>query len=307
MHADPAVEVTGLVKRYGSKTAVDGLDLAIARGTITAVLGPNGAGKTTTVETCEGYRRPDAGTVRVLGLDPIRDSAALRPRIGVMLQSGGVYAGARAVEMLRHTAKLYADPLDVGSLVDRLGLDSCGRTTYRRLSGGQQQRLALAMAVVGRPELVFLDEPTAGLDPQARRATWDLVRELRRDGVTVVVTTHHMDEAEQLADAVAIVDRGRVIATGSPEELCRGGAESTLRFDGPAGLELGSLRKVLPDGVSVSEPAPGSYRVEAPIDPRLLATVTAWCADAGVMPDRLAVQRRSLEDVFLELTGRELR
>ncbi|MDH6134490.1 ABC-2 type transport system ATP-binding protein [Kitasatospora sp. MAA4] len=303
----PAVEVAGLVKRYGAKVAVDGLDLVIARGSVTAVLGPNGAGKTTTIETCEGYRRPDAGTVRVLGLDPVADSQRLRPRIGVMLQSGGVYAGARAVEMLRHTAKLHADPLDVDALVERLGLGSCGRTTYRRLSGGQQQRLALAMAVVGRPELVFLDEPTAGLDPQARRATWDLVRDLRRDGVTVVVTTHYMDEAEQLADAVAIVDHGRVIASGSPEELCRGGAESSLHFAGPAGLDLGSLAKVLPDGAAAVELSPGSYRVQAPMDPRLVATVTTWCADAGVLPEKLTVQRRSLEDVFLELTGRELR
>ncbi|MDG4860722.1 ABC transporter ATP-binding protein, partial [Streptomyces sp. T-3] len=159
MRSEPVVQVVGLVKRYGSKTAVDGLDLAAEAG-ITAVLGPNGAGKTTTVETCEGYRKPDAGTVRVLGLDPVAQAAALRPRIGVMLQSGGVYSGARADEMLRHKAKLHAHPLDVPALIERLGLGSCGRTTYRRLSGGQQQRLALAMAVVGRPELVFLDEPT---------------------------------------------------------------------------------------------------------------------------------------------------
>ncbi|MDH6117218.1 ABC-2 type transport system ATP-binding protein [Kitasatospora sp. GAS204A] len=307
MQNSPAVEIAGLVKRYGEKTAVDGLDLRIERGTVTAVLGPNGAGKTTTIETCEGYRRPDAGTVRVLGLDPIRQAAELRPRIGVMLQSGGVYAGARAVEMLEHTAKLHAHPLDVPALVERLGLGSCGRTSYRRLSGGQQQRLALAMAVVGRPELVFLDEPTAGLDPQARRATWELVRDLRRDGVTVVVTTHYMDEAEQLADAVQIVDGGRVIAGGSPDELCRGGAESSLHFDGPPGLDLGALTKVLPDGAAAVELAPGNYRVEAPMDPRLVATVTAWCAEAGVLPERLTVQRRSLEDVFLELTGRDLR
>ncbi|GAA1136282.1 ABC-2 type transport system ATP-binding protein [Kitasatospora gansuensis] len=307
MHSEPAVEVTGLVKRYGPKTAVDGLDLTIARGTVTAVLGPNGAGKTTTIETCEGFRRPDAGTVRVLGLDPVADARALRPRVGVMLQSGGVYPGARAVEMLRHTAKLHAHPLDVDALVERLGLGSCGRTAYRRLSGGQQQRLALAMAVVGRPELVFLDEPTAGLDPQARRATWELVRDLRRDGVTVVLTTHHLDEAEQLADRVAIVDGGKVIAEGSVEELCRGGSESSLHFDGPPGLDLGSLHKVLPDGASATEPSPGSYRVEAPLDPALLATVTAWCAESGVLPERLTVRRRSLEDVFLELTGRELR
>ncbi|GHF66814.1 ABC transporter ATP-binding protein [Streptomyces mashuensis] len=304
---EPAVTVRGLVKKYGAKTAVDGLDLTVARGGVTAVLGPNGAGKTTTIETCEGYRRPDAGTVRVLGLDPVADSAALRPRIGVMLQSGGIYAGARAGEMLRHVAALHAHPLDPAALTERLGLGDCGRTPYRRLSGGQQQRLSLAMAVVGRPELVFLDEPTAGLDPQARRATWELVRELRADGVTVVLTTHYMEEAEQLADDVAIVDGGRVVAQGSPEELCRGGAENTLRFTGRPGLDLASLLKALPAGSAAGEPVPGSYRVDGTVDPQLLATVTAWCAQHGVMPDRITVERHTLEDVFLELTGKELR
>ncbi|MCK8679030.1 ABC transporter ATP-binding protein [Streptomyces lichenis] len=307
MRYESVVQVRGLVKRYGSKTAVDGLDLDVRAGTVTAVLGPNGAGKTTTVETCEGYRRPDAGTVRVLGLDPVADAARLRPRVGVMLQSGGVYSGARAEEMLRHMARLHAHPLDVDALIERLGLGSCGRTSYRRLSGGQQQRLALAMAVVGRPELVFLDEPTAGLDPQARRATWELVRELRADGVTTVLTTHFMDEAEQLADQVAIIDAGRVIAQGSPEELCRGGAENTLRFTGRPGLDLGALLTALPDGTAAAELSPGVYRVSGTIDPQLLATVTSWCAQAGVMPDALSVERHTLEDVFLELTGKELR
>lgn len=302
-----AVRVTGLVKRYGSKTAVDGLDLEVRPGVVTAVLGPNGAGKTTTIETCEGYRRPDAGTVRVLGLDPVADAAELRPRIGVMLQSGGVYSGARADEMLRHVAKLHAHPLDVDALVERLGLGSCGRTAYRRLSGGQQRRLALAMAVVGRPELVFLDEPTAGLDPQARRSTWDLVRELRADGVTVVLTTHFMDEAEQLADDVAIIDGGRVIARGSPEELCRGGAENTLRFTGRPGLDVASLLKALPPDTLAAELTPGTYRITGEVDPQLLATVTSWCAQHGVMPDGISVERHSLEDVFLELTGKDLR
>ncbi|WP_405410502.1 ABC transporter ATP-binding protein [Streptomyces decoyicus] len=304
---EPAVEVDGLVKRYGTKTAVDGLDLTVARGAVTAVLGPNGAGKTTTVEICEGYRRPDAGRVRVLGLDPVADAAALRPRIGVMLQSGGVYAGAKAEEMLRHTATLHAHPLDVGLLIDRLGLGSCGRTPYRRLSGGQQQRLALAMAVVGRPELVFLDEPTAGLDPQARHATWDLVRELRADGVSTVLTTHFMDEAEQLADHVAIIDGGRVIAQGSPDELCRGGAENSLRFTGRPGLDIASLLKALPADSAATEPAAGVYRVHGKVNPQLLATVASWCAQNGVMPDAIAVERHTLEDVFLELTGKELR
>jgi ABC-2 type transport system ATP-binding protein len=307
MQSTPAVELTGLVKRYGAKSAVDGLDLSVPRGCVAAVLGPNGAGKTTTIETCEGYRRPDAGHVRVLGLDPVAEAAALRPRIGVMLQTGGIYPGARAAEMLRHTAKLHRDPLDTEALIERLGLGSCGRTPYRRLSGGQQQRLALAMAVVGRPELVFLDEPTAGLDPQARRATWELVRELRADGVTVVLTTHFMDEAEQLADTVAIIDRGKVIALGAPEELARGGAEDTLRFTGRPGLDLASLLKALPADSAAAELTPGSYRIEGKVGPQLLATVTSWCAQHGVMPDRIAVERRTLEDVFLELTGKELR
>ncbi|WP_129839068.1 ABC transporter ATP-binding protein [Streptomyces sp. RFCAC02] len=306
--AAPAVEVTGLVKRYGRTTAVDGLDLTVRTGTVTAVLGPNGAGKTTTVECCEGYRAPDAGRVRVLGLDPVADAGALRPRVGVMLQNGGIYPGVRAGEILRHVAGLHAHPLDVGELTERLGLGAAGRTPYRRLSGGQQQRLALALAVVGRPELVFLDEPTAGLDPQARRATWELIRDLRADGVTTVLTTHFMDEAEELSDEVAIVDGGRVIATGTPAGLSRGGGTAdVLRFEGRPGLDVAALRAALPDGSGVSEPAPGSYRVTGEIGPHLLATVTAWCAQHGVMPDRITTRRHSLEDVFLELTGKELR
>src|SRR3954451_25038676 len=214
--------------RYGATTAVDGLSLQVGRGTITAVLGPNGAGKTTTLETCEGYRRPQGGSVRVLGLDPVRDRRALLPRIGVMLQGGGAWSGVRAMEMLDHVARLHAHPLDTAMLAQRLGLRPGRRTPYRRLSGGQQQRLGLALALVGRPEIVFVDEPTAGMDPQARRTTWELLEELRGDGVTVVLTTHYMDEAEHLADQVHIIDRGRTIASGTPLELTRGGT-STIR------------------------------------------------------------------------------
>jgi len=305
--APPAVEVVDLVKRYGETVAVDGLSLSVATGSVTTVLGPNGAGKTTTVECCEGYRHPDAGTVRVLGLDPVRDGARLRPRVGVMLQSGGVYPGARAVEMLRHVARLHAYPLDVDLLVTWLGLGRSGGTPYRGLSGGERQRLALAMAVVGRPELVFLDEPTAGLDPRARLAAWDLIGSLRADGVTVVLTTHYMEEAERLADHVVVVHAGRVVAAGTPQALTSAGAENALRFSGPPGLALTALLTALPVGCRASEPKPGHYLVEGPMEPALLATVTAWCAANGVMPGGLSVGRRSLEDVFLDLTGREPR
>jgi ABC-2 type transport system ATP-binding protein len=226
----PAVEVRDLTKRYGATTAVAGLTLSAAAGEVLAVLGPNGAGKTTTVEICEGYRRPDSGTVRVLGLDPVADARVLRPRVGVMLQGGGGYPGARAGEMLRLLASYAAHPLDPAELLDRLGLTAAAGTAYKRLSGGQKQRLSLAMAVVSRPELVFLDEPTAGLDPQARHATWDVVRQLRADGVTVVLTTHHMEEAERLADQVVVVDGGRAVAAGSPAELMSDGAGGQLRF-----------------------------------------------------------------------------
>jgi ABC-2 type transport system ATP-binding protein len=303
----PAVEVVDLVKRYDQTTAVDGLSLTVPPGSVLALLGPNGAGKTTTVEICEGFRRPDGGTVRVLGLDPVRDARALKPRIGVMLQSGGAYPGARAGEMLRLVASYAAHPLPVGELLEMLGLGGVAGTPYRRLSGGQQQRLSLAMALVGRPELVFLDEPTAGLDPQARRATWDVIGMLRRDGVAVVLTTHYMDEAERLADQVVVIDHGRQVASGSPADLTRGGAAGQLRFRASPGLALDSLSAALPQGCRVSEAAAGSYLVQGPIDPHLLSAVAAWCAAEGVLADDLHVERRTLEDVFLEVTGREIR
>jgi ABC-2 type transport system ATP-binding protein len=305
--SQPAVEVRDLVMRYGATTAVDDLGLTVPRQAITAVLGPNGAGKTTLLETCEGYRRPHEGRVRTLGLDPVRDRRRLLPRIGVMLQSGGAWSGVRAHEMLRHIASLHADPLDVEMLVERLGLGSCGRTPYRRLSGGQQQRLGLAMALVGRPELVFVDEPTAGLDPQARHVTWELLEEVRRDGVTVVLTTHFMDEAERLADHVFVIDHGRLLAAGSPRELTRSEEQPSLTFHARPGLDLTSLSHALQDRFVVAEHPPGTYVVTGPVGPQALAAVTSWCSEHHVMPAGLSVGRRTLEDVFLELTGRELR
>jgi ABC-2 type transport system ATP-binding protein len=302
---DLALEVDGLVKRYGTRTAVDGLSLSARRGTVLAVLGPNGAGKTTTVEVCEGFRVPDAGTVRVLGLPP--REASLRPRVGVMPQAGGTYPGLRCGEALRLVAAFAARPLDPAMLLERLGLVDVERTYCRRLSGGQQQRLSLAMAVVGRPEIVFLDEPTAGLDPQARRATWELVAALRSDGVTVVLTTHLMDEAERLADDVVVVDAGRVLAAGTVAELTRHGAAGQLRFRATPGLDLDQLLTALPEGCVAKESPAGQYLVEGPVAPQLLAAVTAWCAGNGVYADDLRVETRSLEDVFLELTGEAVR
>jgi ABC-2 type transport system ATP-binding protein len=292
---------------YGEKVAVDDLDLAVARGTVTAVLGPNGAGKTTTLETCEGFRRPQHGSVRVLGLDPQADRRDLLPRIGVMLQSGGAWTGVRAVEMLTYLASLHAHPLPVPMLVDRLGLQDCGRTSYRRLSGGQQQRLSLAMAVVGRPELLFVDEPTAGMDPQARRDTWDLLDELRGDGVTTVLTTHYLEEAERLADQVHIIDRGQMIASGTPFDLTRGTGNSTIKLvvtrpfpeHAPA-----SLQATLGPPTEVHRINDHSLLITGPADAGTLGKVSAWCEEHDVLPESLSLGQRTLEDVFLQLTGR---
>ncbi|ORW13026.1 spermidine/putrescine ABC transporter ATP-binding protein [Mycolicibacter longobardus] len=301
------MRLRGVRKRYGETIAVADLDLEVHTAEVFALLGPNGAGKTTTVEMCEGFVRPDAGTIEVLGLDPVTDNDRLRERIGVMLQGGGGYPAARAGEMLKLVASYSANPLDPQWLLETLGLTDAARTTYRRLSGGQQQRLALACALVGRPELVFLDEPTAGMDAHARLLVWELIDALRRDGVTVVLTTHHLREAEELADRLLIIDHGKVVAAGTPQELTRSGAQGQLRFTAPPRLDLSLLIAALPEGYRASEVLPGEYLVEGSVDPQVLATVTSWCARVDVLATQLRVEQRSLEDVFLELTGRELR
>jgi ABC-2 type transport system ATP-binding protein len=306
--AAPAVEISGMVKRYGPVTAIDGLTLTAGRGEVTAILGPNGAGKTTAIEVCEGYRAADAGSVRVLGLDPARDGAALRPRVGVMLQAGGIPPAVPAAEYLRTLSRFHMKPHDPAWLLDIVGLTGSAKVPYKRLSGGQQQRLSLAAAVLGRPELVFLDEPTAGMDPQARHATWDLVTALKGDGVAVILTTHFMDEAERLADHVVIIDHGRAVAAGAPARLT--GTAGQLRFRAVPGLDIDSLLAALPAETAAKESPAGHYLIEGSggvIQPALLAAVTAWCADRGVLPSSLQIESRTLEDVFLELTGRELR
>jgi ABC-2 type transport system ATP-binding protein len=303
-----ALQLDEVVKTYAGArvAAVDGLSVSLEAGTVLALLGPNGAGKTTTVEMCEGFLAPDSGTVRVLGLDPVAESERLRPRIGVMLQGGGAYPGARAGEMLELVAAYSAHPLDPTWLLETLGLVDACNTPYRRLSGGQQQRLALACALVGRPELVFLDEPTAGMDAQARLLVWELIDALRRDGVSVLLTTHLLDEAEQMADQLVIVDHGRVVAAGTPADITSRDAEGRMSFTAPPRLDLDGLLVSLPH-CTVSETSPGRYLVRGRIDPRTPAAVTAWCAELGMMIAELRVDHHRLEDVFLELTGRELR
>ena len=296
-----AIAVEQLVVRYGFRTAVDGVSFSAEAGTVLAVLGPNGAGKTTTVEALEGYRRPDSGSVRVLGLDPIRDRSAVVARIGVMLQHGGVYPAMPAGAVLRLFAGYYADPVPPADLLDRLDLAGVASTPWRRLSGGEQQRLSLALAIVGRPEVAFLDEPSAGMDPSARRVLWEVIRGLRDEGVAVLLTTHHLEEAERLADAVVILDGGRVVAEGSPATLMRSGAGDEIRFGAPPGVDAAGLGTAL--GGTVTEDRPGEYVVALPATPANVARLTAWLAEQDVEVADIRAGRQTLEDVFLRLTG----
>jgi ABC-2 type transport system ATP-binding protein len=298
-----AIEVDGLAKRYGSTVAVADISLSVERGEVFGLLGPNGAGKTTTVEVLEGYRRADAGTVRVLGLDPVADATALHRRIGVMLQEGGLAPAMRAREVLALFAAFYDDADDPDRLLERVGLTGQRDATVRRLSGGQRQRLSLALALVGRPECVFLDEPTAGMDPHARADTWDLVRALRGAGVTVLLTTHAMDEAEQLCDRVAIVDHGRVVACGTPSELTTGGSVDETWFSTSSPLDIAGLAAAL--GLApgqLSEPRPREYVIATAATPALVADLAVWLRDRDVGIVELRSGRPSLEEVFLRLT-----
>jgi ABC-2 type transport system ATP-binding protein len=308
MSAAPAISVRALVKRYHGTTAVDGCSFTVERGEVFGLLGPNGAGKTTTVETLEGYRVPDSGDVRVLGLDPHREGASLRPRIGVMLQAGGLYPGLRPLELLRLFAAYYDDAEEPGALLDRVGLRRSERTPVRRLSGGQAQRLSLACALVGKPEVLFLDEPTAGMDPHARATTWALVRELAHSGTTVMLTTHGMDEAEQLCDRVAIMAGGRLAALGTPSELTQHAAGEEVWFAAEPGLDLIALAAALGIAAeSVVEERPGEYVLHVPGTPARIAQLALFLRDQDVMLAALQAGRRTLEEVFLQITAEAAR
>mgnify|MGYP001629996558 FL=1 len=300
----PALELSNVVKSYGDKRAVDGLSFRVERGEMLCLLGPNGAGKTTTIEMCEGFKKPTSGSIRVLGLNPSTDPDAVRERIGIMLQGGGSYSGIRVREMLQLSAKYSANPLDPDWLIEQLGLKGVEKNTYRRLSGGQQQRLSLALAIIGRPELVFLDEPTAGLDAQSRLAVWDLIRALRNDGVTTVLTTHLMDEAEALADHVVIVDHGHMVAQGTTAELMESTGSPLITFETATEVDLNALNAA---GLPTEATRPLHYRVETPATPDVIARLAQELAQQGVTLRNLDTTHRNREDVFLDITGRELR
>lgn len=303
---DDAIVVDHFSKSYGSHQVVDQVSFTVHTGEIFALLGPNGAGKTTTIETLEGYRTADAGSVRVLGLDPVQEGAALKPYIGVMLQQDGLYPGLTAREVLQLFAGYFKLPRDVNALLELVGLQDAGKTRCRRLSGGQKRRLALALALVGNPSLVFLDEPTAGMDPQARLATWEIIRGLKREGATVLLTTHFMDEAERLADRVGIIDHGRLIALDTPGSLTGVQNATIVQFVAPTGLDRNALA-ALPSAKKADEPRPGSYVLETGDAPALVAELAAWLRDEHIPLSELRVGHGSLEDVFLRLTGTEIK
>lgn len=296
-----AIEVRDLTIAYGDVRAVNGLSFAAEAGEVLAVLGPNGAGKTSTIECLEGYRRPTSGEVSVLGLDPIAEHAQLVPQIGVMLQAGGVYAGIRPIEVLELFASFYDQPADPDELLERVGLCHVRRSAWRQLSGGEQQRLSLALALIGRPRVAFLDEPTNGVDVQGRQLIRRLVRDLAHDGVCVLLTTHDLDEAEKVSDRVVIIDRGHLITVGTPDELMAAGGSREIRFGAPAGIDTASLGKVML--AAVHETSPGEYLIETDPSPANIATLTGWLAEQDLSLADLRAGRQTLEDVFLRMTA----
>lgn len=296
-----AIRVDHLSKRYGSHQVVDDLSFSVLPGEIFALLGPNGAGKSTTVEILEGYRASDGGTVQVLGLDPIAQGSQLKQRIGVMLQDGGLYLTMTPREALHLFARFYPHPNDPEETLALVGLEDAASTRYRRLSGGEKQRLSLALALIGRPELVFLDEATAGMDPQARRLTWNMIRSLRDSGVTVLFTTHYLEEAERLADRVAIIDEGHLITIGTPSDLA-GVETGGVRLRAAAPIDLDLLRS-LPSAAGVRHDGDGLFELETRDAPQLLVEVATRLRDSGIPILELRVGSGSLEELFLRLVG----
>jgi ABC-2 type transport system ATP-binding protein len=303
---EPVIRVRGLTKRYGDVLAVDGIDFDVAKGEIFGLLGPNGAGKTTTVEILEGLREPDGGEVTVLDVDVTKGANALKPRIGVSLQTAALYPKLTVTELIDLFRSFYPRSRPTDEIIDALELGERRNARSEVLSGGQRQRLAVALSLVNDPELVFLDEPTTGLDPAARRSLWDIVRGLKAAGRSVLLTTHYMEEAEILCDRIAIMDHGRILEMGRVEELIsRHFQERTVRFDRLDGLARDELAS-LPGVTSVKEDA-DEVLIYTRDPGRTVGGLLDLADTRGVEPQNLAIRRATLEDVFLDLTGRALR
>ena len=296
------IEVTNLYKRYGDTVAVDDISFSVERGEIFGILGPNGAGKTTTVECVEGLRKPDQGTVRVLGLDPQRDRTAVAKQLGAQLQESQLQEKLKVTEAIDLYSSFYDNPADGNELLEMLGIADKRKTQYRHLSGGQKQRLSIALALIGNPEVAVLDELTTGLDPQARRDTWDLIRAVRDRGVTIVLVTHFMDEAERLCDRLALIDRGRVVALDTPQGLVKQvNGEQRITFR-PSTDFVDSLITAVP-GVSGVSRGDGAVAVTGNGD--IVGSVVLTLAQNNVIPADLKVEQANLEDAFVALTGRQ--
>ncbi len=294
-----AIEVRQLTKSYDGATVVDDFSLKIPSGEVFALLGPNGAGKTTIVEILEGHRRPDSGAVSVLGFDPQKRERALRERIGVVLQEAGFDDEFTVRELMKYFHALFAHPLDVDAVLEEVGLSGKRAAKVRTLSGGQRRRLDLALGLIGDPEVLFLDEPTVGFDPAARRQTWALIERLKARGTTVLLTTHYLDEAERLADRVGILVAGRLVALGAPSDLAAGRAGATVSFR----LPLGRRIEDLPDlGVELDEDGAG-WRLATTHPSTVVHELTGWAMDAGFELPALEVRRPTLEDAYLGLVG----
>ena len=304
--AAPVISVTDLRRHYGEVKAVDGVSFEVARGEVFGLLGPNGAGKTTTIEILEGLRGQDAGRVAVLGLDVARNPGKLKERIGVQLQTEALFPDLTVTELLTLFASFYSHHVPIDGLIRQLGLDERAKALTKQLSGGQRQRLAIALALVNDPELIFLDEPTTGLDPQARRSLWEHIERLQAEGRTILMTTHYMDEAEQLCDRVAIVDHGKILEIGTVEELiARHFTERALRFDAQPVLTDALLTKV--SDVTRIAHEDGEVVLYTAHVPRTIAGLLELGESVGAPDLDIAIRRPTLEDVFLELTGRALR
>ena len=294
----PAIEVRGLHKSYGSVEAVRGIDLRVAKGEVFALLGPNGAGKTTTIEILEGYLQRTSGAVSVLGRDPGRNDRSLKERIGIVLQTTGVEPYLSVEETINLFRGYYPHPMPLEEVLRATDLTAQRRIKVRRLSGGQQRRLDVAIGLSGDPELLFLDEPTTGFDPSARRDAWEMVRNLKSLGKTVVLTTHYMDEAEHLADRVAIIVQGKIVAEGAPSELSYEGKSTSIRF------RLGSNSAPPPESLGAeAADDEGRYVIETDAPTAILHRLTGWAVEQGIELEELSVSRPSLEDLFVEIVG----